>query len=151
MRQVNQGAIVDNKHLDAAPEMGRMIQQTTPHHRKRNNSEPPRSSQSFSMFSATTTSTAAKVDGWTLCKPKLKRGPRLSDEEIVARGFTEYAPSSISSCRLPPRAKTGVTEPAACAAGPRSQEPRRYRLSGGVVALLGWLHAAPAATNGCQF
>lgn len=97
MRQVNQAAIVDNKHLDAALEMARMIQQTTPHHRKRNNSEPSRSSQSFSMFAAKTTSTAAKVDGRTLCKPKLKRGPRLSDDELVARGFTEYAPSSVSS------------------------------------------------------
>ena len=97
MRQVNQAAIVDNKHLDAALEMARMIQQTTPHHRKRNNSEPSRSSQSFSMFAATTTSTAPKVDGRTLCKPKLKRGPRLSDEELVAREFTEYAQSFISS------------------------------------------------------
>ena len=47
--------------------------------------------------------------------------------------------------------KIVVTEPAASAAGPRSQEPRGYRLSGGTAALLGWLHAAPAATNGCHF
>ena len=90
MRQVNQAAIVDNKHLDAALEMARMIQQTTPHHCKRNNREPSRSSQSFSMFAATTASTPPKVDRRTLCKPKLKRGPRLSDEELVARGFAEY-------------------------------------------------------------
>jgi hypothetical protein len=91
MRQVNQAAIVDNKHLDAALEMAKLIQATTPHHRKRNNSEPSRSSQSFGMFATPTASVTPKIDRPALGRPKLKRGPRLSDEELVARGLGDYA------------------------------------------------------------
>jgi hypothetical protein len=91
MRQVNQAAIVDNKHLDAALEMARLIQESAPHHRKRNNNEPARSSQSFGIFAKDEAPSAAKVDRRRLRKAVLKRGPRLSNEELVARGLEEYA------------------------------------------------------------
>lgn len=41
IRQVNQAAIVDNKHLDAALTMAKMLQEQLPV-RKRNNNEPSR-------------------------------------------------------------------------------------------------------------
>ena len=89
MRRVNQAAIVDNKHLDAALEVARRMQERTPHHRQRNKSEPARSSQSFGVFAR-----PAEAD-----KPKSKRrrgrtplprGPRLSNEELIAKGLGEY-------------------------------------------------------------
>ncbi|MBB3876247.1 hypothetical protein GGR47_002493 [Sphingomonas aquatilis] len=43
------------------------------------------------MFAASAVATASKVDRRTLCTPKLKRGPRLSETELVARGLAEYA------------------------------------------------------------
>jgi len=49
IRQVNQPAIVENKHLDAALTMAKMIQEQLPL-RKRNNNEPCRRSQSEHMF-----------------------------------------------------------------------------------------------------
>jgi transposase len=49
IRQVNQAAIVENKHLDAALMMAKLMQeQMTP--RKRNNNEPGRRSQGTHMF-----------------------------------------------------------------------------------------------------
>lgn len=90
MRRVNQTAIVDNKHLDAALEMARLIQEAAPHHRKRNNSEPARTSQSFGVFSKDVPEMVGRIDRRTLSTPKLKRGPRLSAEELVARGLGEY-------------------------------------------------------------
>jgi hypothetical protein len=91
MRQVNQAAIVDSKHLGAALAMARAIQATTPHHRQRNNSEPTRSSKSVSVFAPATMTTSDKVDRRKLCTPKLKRIPRLSNDELIARGLGEYA------------------------------------------------------------
>ena len=91
MRRVNQAAVVDNKHLDAALAMARLLQETAPHHRKRNNNEPARTAQTGGMFAASAVATASKVDRRTLCTPKLKRGPRLSETELVARGLAEYA------------------------------------------------------------
>lgn len=91
MRQVNQAAIVDNKHLDAALAMARLIQETTPHHRKRNNNEPARTAQRAGLFAQAAPPSTTKVDRRTLCTPKLKRGPRLPNEELVARGLAEYA------------------------------------------------------------
>jgi hypothetical protein len=93
MRRVNQTAIVDNKHLDAALEMARLIQEAAPHHRKRNNSEPARTSQSFGVFSKDVPEMVGRIDRRTLSTPKLKRGPRLSAEELVARGLGEYVAS----------------------------------------------------------
>jgi Winged helix-turn helix len=49
IRQVNQAAIIENKHLDAALTMAKMIQEQLPP-RKRNNNEPCRRSQSEHMF-----------------------------------------------------------------------------------------------------
>jgi hypothetical protein len=49
IRQVNQAAIAENKHLDAALMMAKMIQEQLPP-RKRNNNEPCRRSQSEHMF-----------------------------------------------------------------------------------------------------
>ena len=49
IRQVNQAAIVENKHLDAALAMARLMQEQLPP-RKRNNNEPSRRSQPGHMF-----------------------------------------------------------------------------------------------------
>jgi transposase InsO family protein len=51
IRQVNQAAVVDNKHLDAAIEMAKLIQEQLPV-RKRNNNEPSRLSQPGHHFPA---------------------------------------------------------------------------------------------------
>lgn len=49
IRQVNQAAIVENKHLDAALMMAKMMQEQLPA-RKRNNNEPCRRSQPHHLF-----------------------------------------------------------------------------------------------------
>jgi transposase InsO family protein len=49
IRQVNQAAIVENKHLDAALMMAKLMQEQLPA-RKRNNNEPSRRSQPDHMF-----------------------------------------------------------------------------------------------------
>lgn len=64
IRQVNQAAIVDNKHLDAALVMARLIQEHFPV-RKRNNNEPSRASQPHHLFPAP----VAQLE-----PPKRKRG-----------------------------------------------------------------------------
>jgi len=51
IRQVNQAAIVESKHLGAALEMARLIQEQLPA-RKRNNNEPSRRSQPHTLFPA---------------------------------------------------------------------------------------------------
>jgi len=91
IRQVNQAAIVESKQLGAALALAKAIQAVTPHHRQRNNNEPARSSRSVGVFAPKPTTVADKVDGRKLCTPKLKRGPRLSNEELIARGLGEYA------------------------------------------------------------
>lgn len=91
MRQVNQAAIVDSKQLGAALALAQAIQAATPHHRQRNNNEPARSSRSVGVFASKPTTVADKVDGRKSCTPKLKRGPRLCNEELIARGLGEYA------------------------------------------------------------
>ncbi len=65
IRQVNQAAIVDNKHLDAALMMARLMQEQLPA-RKRNNNEPSRRSQPGHMFPS-----PAQPDE---AAPKRKRG-----------------------------------------------------------------------------
>ena len=84
MRQVNQAAVVDNKHLDAALTLAKQLQAITPHHRQRNNDAPPRRSQSAHLFPEG--EPAPKVDRRRLGGAKLKRGPRLSHAELIARG-----------------------------------------------------------------
>ena len=88
MRRVNQAAIVDNKHLDAALEVAWLMQEVAPHHSKRNNSEPARSSQSFGVFAKPAQADKAKPA--RRGRPPLPRGPRLSNEELIARGLGEY-------------------------------------------------------------
>ena len=90
MRQVNQAAIVDSKHLGAALAMAQAMQAAAPHHRKRNNNEPARSSASFGLYAPAPQPAGEKIDRRRLCTPKLKRGPRLSNEELIARGLGEY-------------------------------------------------------------
>lgn len=90
MRQVNQAEIVDSKRLGAALAMAQAMQEVRPHHRKRNNNEPARSSGSFTIFAPSPQPDTAKVDRRRLCTPKLKRGPRLSNDELIARGLGEY-------------------------------------------------------------
>ena len=65
IRQVNQAAVVENKHLDAALMMARLMQEQLPA-RKRNNNEPSRRSQPGHMFPS-----PAQPDE---AAPKRKRG-----------------------------------------------------------------------------
>lgn len=76
IRQVNQAAIVDNKHLDAALLMAKLMQEQLPA-RKRNNNEPGRRSQPTHMFPALPQRDEAPV------KPKRGRPPlrRLTPEQ----------------------------------------------------------------------
>ncbi|MBB4640389.1 hypothetical protein [Rhizorhapis suberifaciens] len=64
IRQVNQAAMVENKHLDAALAMARAMQELLP--RKRNNNEPCRRSQGIHLFPSPEPAEEAPV--------KLKRG-----------------------------------------------------------------------------
>lgn len=66
------------------------IQAATPHHRQRNNNEPARNSRSVGVFAPKPAPPGDKIDRRRLCTPKLKRGPRLSNEELIARGLGEY-------------------------------------------------------------
>lgn len=66
-------------------------QQVQPHHAKRNNNEPARTTQPSGMFKAPSpVPPGAKLDRRTLGNQRLKRGPRLSNDELVARGLGEY-------------------------------------------------------------
>ncbi len=58
IRQVNQAAVVDNKHLDAALTMAKLIHEQLPA-RKRNNNEPSRRSQPHTLFPAPAPENAA--------------------------------------------------------------------------------------------
>lgn len=80
IRQVNQAAIVDNKHLDTALAMAKLMQEQLPP-RKRNNNEPCRRSQPTHMFPSPTRTDESQ--------PKRKRGrpplPRLTPIEAAQR------------------------------------------------------------------
>lgn len=80
IRQVNQAAIVENRHLDAALAMAKLMQEQLPP-RKRNNNEPCRRSQGVHMFPAPQPQEDEPV--------KRKRGrpplPRLSPIEAAQR------------------------------------------------------------------
>ena len=80
IRQVNQAAIVENKHLDAALAMAKAMQELLPP-RKRNNNEPSRRSQGAHMFPS-----PAKAEEQPV---KRKRGrpplPRLTPIEAAQR------------------------------------------------------------------
>ena len=88
MRQVNQAAVVDNKHLDAALALAKQMQAMAPHHRQRNNDAPPRRSQPVHLFPEPVATET--IDGRRSTAPKLKRGARLSHAELVARGTLEF-------------------------------------------------------------
>ncbi len=88
MRQVNQPAVVDNKHLDAALALARQMQAAAPHHRQRNNDAPSRRSQATHLFPEP--ETPAKIDGPRSGSAKLKARPRLSEAELRARGTLEF-------------------------------------------------------------
>lgn len=88
MRQVNQPAIVENKHLDAALLLARQMQAIMPHHRKRNNDAPARRDQPMHMFPEP--EPPPKIDRRKLGGSKLKRGPRLSDAELRERGTLRF-------------------------------------------------------------
>jgi len=91
MRQVNQAAVIDNKHLDAALMMARAFQELAPHHRSRNNNEPSRPSGSRTIFAEGQSEGAGKVDGRRIGRPKLKKLPqRLPAAELEARGTAQF-------------------------------------------------------------
>jgi transposase InsO family protein len=80
IRQVNQAAIVENKHLDAALAMARLMQEALPP-KKRNNNEPCRRSQAPHMFPSPAQTEQQPA--------KRKRGrpplPRLTPAEAAQR------------------------------------------------------------------
>ena len=88
MPRINQPAIVDNKHLDAALMLAKQIQAIAPHHRQRNNNAPARRDQPTHLFPEP--EAPVKVDRRRLGGNKLKRGPRLSQAELRARGTLEF-------------------------------------------------------------
>lgn len=88
MPRINQPAIVDNKHLDAALVLAKQIQAIAPHHRQRNNYAPARRDQPSHLFPEP--EAPVKVDRRRLGGPKFKRGPRLSEAELQARGTLEF-------------------------------------------------------------
>lgn len=88
MRQVNQPAIVENKHLDAALMLAKQMQAIMPHHRKRNNDAPARRDQSMHIFPEP--EPPAKIDRRRLGGSKLKPSSRLSKAELQARGTWEF-------------------------------------------------------------
>ena len=88
MRQVNQPAIVGNKHLDAALILAKQLQAIMPHHRKRNNDAPARRDQPMHLFPEP--DPPPKIDRRKLGGSKLKRGPRLSDAELRERGTLRF-------------------------------------------------------------
>ena len=88
MPRINQPAIVDNKHLDAALVLAKQIQAIAPHHRQRNNNAPARRDQPTHLFPEP--ETPVKTDRRRLGGPKLKRGPRLSQAGLRARGTLEF-------------------------------------------------------------
>lgn len=75
--------------------------------------------------------------------------PGRISRNLFPIAFSRNAPSDMEFRERAGRLKTGVTEPAAGAAGPGS-EAEGCRISGGSAALFGWLHAAPAATRRCH-
>jgi len=87
MRQVNQPAIVENKHLDAALMLAKQMQAIMPHHRKRNNDAPARQSQPSHLFPEPD---APKIDRRTLGIANRKRGRRLSMAELKERDTLEF-------------------------------------------------------------
>ncbi len=91
MRQVNQPAIVENKHLDAALMLAKQMQAIMPHHRKRNNDAPARRDQSMHIFPEP--EPPAKIDRRRLGGSKLKPSSRLSKAELQARGTWEFVKS----------------------------------------------------------
>ncbi|MFC4595519.1 ISNCY family transposase [Sphingobium tyrosinilyticum] len=88
MPRINQPAIVDNKHLDAALALAKEIQAIAPHHRQRNNYAPARRDQPAHLFPEP--EAPAKIDGRRLGGAKLKRRPRLSPAELRAHGTLEF-------------------------------------------------------------
>ncbi|UZW57624.1 ISNCY family transposase [Sphingobium sp. JS3065] len=88
MPRINQPAIVDNKHLDAALALAKEIQAVAPHHRQRNNYAPARRDQPMHLFPEP--EVPVKIDGRRLGGAKLKRRPRLSPAELRARGTLEF-------------------------------------------------------------
>jgi hypothetical protein len=95
MRRVNQPAIVENKHLDAALTLAKQMQASTPHHRKRNNDAPARRSQPTHLFPEP--ETPAKVDRRRI--GGTRRGRRLSLAELEARGTLEFVERAFGSQR----------------------------------------------------
>jgi len=89
MRQVNQAAVVDNKHLGAALKLAKEMQATAPHHRQRNNGAPSRRSQGTHIFPEP--DATPRIDGRRSGKSKLALRPRLSEAELIVRRTSEFA------------------------------------------------------------
>ncbi|MGE6696028.1 ISNCY family transposase [Sphingobium limneticum] len=86
MRQVNQPAIVENKHLDAALMLAKQMQAIMPHHRKRNNDAPARQAQPSHLFPEP--DGPVKIDRRRI--GGTRRGKPLSLAELQERGTLEF-------------------------------------------------------------
>jgi transposase len=93
MRQVNQPAIVDNKHLDAALMLAKQMQAIMPHHRKRNNDAPARQAQPSHLFPEP--DGPAKTDRRRI--GGTRRGKPLSLAELQERGTLEFVEKASGS------------------------------------------------------
>ena len=89
IRQVRQADIVDNKHLDAALDMARMLQATLPA-RKRNIAEPSRRSQKEHLFPSPADVNADANGLIVVAPPPAKRGrPPLPRRPSASAGSTD--------------------------------------------------------------
>lgn len=91
LRRVHQASIVDGQRLGAALEMARQMQVINPHRREGSKCVPSRRSQGENLFQAASRSNdnTGQIKRGTH-GPLLKRGPRLSDEELIRRGVSEF-------------------------------------------------------------
>jgi hypothetical protein len=136
MRQVNQPAIVENKHLDAALMLAKQMQAIMPHHRKRNNAPLPAATSPC------------------ISSPSQNRRQRLTAANWVVQSSSAVSGSVTRRCANAARSASckGHDRAHCRAAGPQGQ-----RISRVCAALYGWLHAAPAVhervtciANGCM-
>lgn len=97
IRQVNQAAIVENKHLDAALSMARLLQDHLPE-RRRNTSQPSRRSQRTHMFPQPERSEA----------PPMKR--KRDRPSLRGPAPAETAPG-LARCKALHRANPAASEP----------------------------------------
>lgn len=125
IREVNQASIVENKHLDSALMMARMMQEQLPP-RKRNNSEPRRRDQPTHLF---------PVPGGVAEQPMKRKPGRPPLRRRTPMEIARRAGKTPEGRPLLTQRARGLGSPRQC-------------ISGGCAAQIRRLHAAPAVPNG---